>query len=302
MQFLLGKGIVTCCPCPKYWWVGEANICAWMYIEMFGMDKGLGVFKVVFEVERLIGVDEWWMSNTWIRSISLTSQIFIYPLVSTPIFLHGKNLFWWHSLLQKRFNLLMSEEVLFDSFKCFLLQESPLHVHHLVKVLETLQSLLFACSGLSHAHVCASEDPSGAPKGWRWWKVVKEFSYRNRGKVQPKSHGEMLDPFGRLVSMTGKMDHLTCQDAHLQCMEAQWQRARCKVIYRSQNHSNLVGRKRGGLYVHQLQYPWLFRLYTYTQERRSCIDLLHACIYACVDDTCSILQNDSILIQLKTKN
>ena len=180
MQFLLGKGIVTCCPCPKYWWVGEAIICASRYIQMFGMDKGLGVFKVVFEVERLIGVDEWWMSNTWMRSISLTSQMFIYPLVSTPIFLHGKNLFWWHSLLQKRFNLLMSAEVLFDSFKCFLLQESPLHVHHLVKVLETLQSLLFACSGLLHAHVCASEDPSGAPKWWRWWKVVKQFSYRNR--------------------------------------------------------------------------------------------------------------------------
>lgn len=121
-----------------------------------------------------------------------------------------------------------------------------------------------------------------------------------RGNVQPKRHGEMLDPFGRhLVSMTsGRTDHLTCQDAHLQCMEAQWQRAKWEVIYRSQNHRNQIGRKQGGLYQyniyiytwssHELQYSWLFRLYTYTQYRRFCIYRLHAYIYACVGDICSI--------------
>ena len=80
-----------------------------------------------------------------------------------------------------------------------------------------------------------------------------------RGNVQPKRHGEMLDPSGRhLVSMTsGKTDHLTCQDAHLQCMEAQWQRAKWEVIYRSQNHRNQIGRKQGGLYQYNI-YIYLF--------------------------------------------
>lgn len=202
----------------------------------------------------------------------LHHRCIIYPPASTPSYRMVKNLFWWHSGFKR------------DSI-CSWVQRSCLNHLSLFYFKNPHHCMFIACrrswkcsrafrspAAAFRMHMFVlRKTQAGHPQGEggeRLWNSSAieiatnplrdhtsnkggEFNriHVPRGNVQPKRHGEMLDPFGRhLVSMTsGKTDHLTCQDAHLQCMEAQWQRAKWEVIYRSQNHRNQIGRKQGGL-------------------------------------------------------